>query len=139
MTLLSPAGAALVRVMGEMPRGPKREGVFALWLTLRVAEDLLLLPPPPERGTRRRVAALEQRLSSLSLPAPLRRALVSALAELKSRAGSGWDRCCCSSWPRREKPSAPKPRRYSSGRPEAPASADGCLLNCRNLLQLLCL
>lgn len=83
MTLLSPAGAALVRVMGEMPRGPKREGVFALWLTLRVAEDLLLLPPPPERGTRRRVAALEQRLSSLSLPAPLRRALVSALAELK--------------------------------------------------------
>lgn len=83
MTLLSPAGAALVRVMGEMPRGPKREGVFALWLTLRVAEDLLHLPPPPERGTRRRVAALEQRLSSLSLPAPLRRALVSALAELK--------------------------------------------------------
>jgi hypothetical protein len=83
MTLLSPAGAALVRVMGEMPRGPKREGVFALWLTLRVAEDLLLLPLPPERGTRRRVAALEQRLSSLSLPAPLRRALVSALAELK--------------------------------------------------------
>lgn len=83
MSLLSPTGMALVKVMGEMPRGPKREGVFALWLTLRVAEDLLLLPPPPERGSRRRVAALEQRLSSLSLPAPLRRALVSALAELK--------------------------------------------------------
>ena len=83
MSLLTPAGMALVRVMGETPRGPRREGVFALWLLLRVAEDLLLLPPPPERGTRRRVAALEQRLSSLSLPAPLRRALVSALAELK--------------------------------------------------------
>jgi hypothetical protein len=69
--------------MGETPRGPRREGVFALWLLLRVAEDLLLVPPPPERGTRRRVAALEQRLSSLSLPAPLRRALVSALSELK--------------------------------------------------------
>ncbi len=83
MSLLSPAGVALVKLMGEMPRGPKREGVFALWLLLRVAEDLLLLPPPPDRGTRRRVAALEQRFSSLSLPAPLRRALVSALAELK--------------------------------------------------------
>ncbi len=83
MSLLSPAGVALVKLMGEMPRGPKREGVFALWLTLRVAEDLLLLPPPPDRGSRRRVAALEQRFSSLSLPSPLRRALVSALAELK--------------------------------------------------------
>jgi len=83
MSLLTPTGMALVKVMGEMPRGPKREGVFALWLLLRVTEDLLLLPPPPERGSRRRVAALEQRLSSLSLPAPLRRALVSALAELK--------------------------------------------------------
>jgi hypothetical protein len=83
MSLLSPTCMALVRLMGEMPRGPKREGVFALWLTLRVAEDLFLLPPPPERGSRRRVASLEQRLSSLSLPAPLRRALVSALAELK--------------------------------------------------------
>ncbi len=83
MSLLSPAGVALVKLMGEMPRGPKREGVFALWLTLRVAEDLLLLPPPPDWRTRRRVAALEQRFSSLSLPAPLRRALVSALAELK--------------------------------------------------------
>jgi len=83
MSLLSPTGMALVRVMGEMPRGPKREGVFALWLLLRVAEDLLLLPPPPERGSRRRVAALEQRLSSLTLPGPLRRALVAALAELK--------------------------------------------------------
>ncbi len=32
---------------------------------------------------RRRVAALEQRLSSLPLPAPLRRALAAAIAELK--------------------------------------------------------
>lgn len=83
MSLLSPAGTALVKLMGEMPRGPRREGLFALWLTLRVAEDLLLVPPPPERGSKRRVAALEQRLSSLGFPAPLRRALVATLAELK--------------------------------------------------------
>ncbi len=83
MTLLSPAGSGLVKLMGEMPRGPRREGLFALWLTLRVAEDLLLLPPQPERGMKRRVAALEQRLTSLAFPAPLRRALIGALAELE--------------------------------------------------------
>ncbi len=82
MSLLSPGGAALVELMGETPRGPRREGVFALWLTLRVAEDLLLTPPQADRAVKRRVAALERRLSSLSLPAPLRRALVAALAEL---------------------------------------------------------
>ena len=78
--------ALLVRLMNETPRGPRREGIFALWLTLRVAEDLLLVPPHPERAVRRRVAALEQRLSSLTLPAPLRRALAAAIAELKSPA-----------------------------------------------------
>lgn len=80
--MLSPADAALVKLMGEVPRGPKREGAFALWLTLRVAEDLFLTPPPPERAMRRRVASLDRRLSSLTLPAPLRRALGAALAEL---------------------------------------------------------
>ena len=59
MSPLSPAATALVRLMSELPRGPRREGVFAVWLTLRVAEDLLLVPPPPERGSKRRVAALE--------------------------------------------------------------------------------
>lgn len=82
MSLLTPTGAALVQVMAELPRGPRREAVFALWLTLRVAEDLLLVPPQPERAVKRRVAALERRLSSLSLPAPIRRGLVAALAEL---------------------------------------------------------
>jgi len=82
MSFLGPGGAALVKLMGETPRGPRREGVFALWLTLRVAEDLLLTPPQADRAVKRRVVALERRLSSLSLPAPLRRALVTALAEL---------------------------------------------------------
>jgi hypothetical protein len=83
MSLLSPSGAILVRLMGEMPRGPRREGLFALWLTLRIAEDSFLQPPPPERAARRRVALLEQRLSSLILPAPLRRALPAVLSELR--------------------------------------------------------
>ena len=77
-----PSCSALVKLMGDTPRGPRREGVFALWLTVRVTEDLLLAPPQPERAVKRRVAALERRLSSLSLPAPLKRGLVAALAEL---------------------------------------------------------
>ncbi|HEV8355750.1 MAG TPA: hypothetical protein VGQ17_03185 [Gemmatimonadales bacterium] len=84
MSLHTPAGAALVALMGQTPRGPRREGVFAVWLTLRVAEDLLLAPPHPDRAVRRRVGALEQRLSSLTFPAPLRRALAAAIEELKS-------------------------------------------------------
>jgi hypothetical protein len=75
--------SALLAVLAESARGPRREGVFALWLTSRVAQDLLLDPPPPERAHRRRVAALEQRLSSLTLPPPLRRALTAALAHLR--------------------------------------------------------
>ncbi|HLB54209.1 MAG TPA: hypothetical protein VJK71_03820 [Gemmatimonadales bacterium] len=78
----SAGGTPLVKLMAELPRGPRRDGAFALWLTVRVAEDLLLVPPIPERAVRRRVAALEHRLSSLVLPAPLRRALVAALTEL---------------------------------------------------------
>jgi len=83
MSVLSSGGIALVKLMRDMPRGPRREGVFALWLTLRVVEDGFLQPPPPERAIRRRVVALEQRFSSLTLPGPLRRALTAALADLR--------------------------------------------------------
>jgi hypothetical protein len=78
-----PPAVALLTVLSETVRGPKREGVFALWLTLRVAQDLLLDPPPLERAHRRRVQALEQRLSSLTIPPPLRRALTAAVSQLR--------------------------------------------------------
>ena len=84
MSLLTPAGRALVSILNELPRGPRKDGAFALWLTVRVAEDFLLVPPLPERSVRKRVAALEQRLSSLAMPAPLRRALAAALTELSA-------------------------------------------------------
>ena len=83
MSAFTPATLALIRIMAEAPRGPKRDGVFALWLAVRIAEDLVLKPGQPERAARRRTAALEQRLSSLTLPSQLRRALGSAVAELK--------------------------------------------------------
>jgi hypothetical protein len=78
-----PAATALLEAVPRTARGPKREGIFALWLTVRVAQDLLLETPPPERSHRRRVDALARRLSSLTMPAPLRRALATAIDQLQ--------------------------------------------------------
>jgi len=78
-----PAACALLDLLTHTGRGPKRGGLFALWLTVRVAQDLLLQPPPQERAHRRRVQALERRLSSLAMPVPLRRALVAAVTQLR--------------------------------------------------------
>jgi hypothetical protein len=80
MSGLSPATRALVQQMAAAPRGPRRDGCFALWLAVRVVEDLLLDPPLPERAARRRIGLLERRLTSLTLPASLRRAITAALA-----------------------------------------------------------
>ncbi len=77
-----PAATALLELLPRTARGPKRDGIFALWLTLRVARDLRRGSPALERAHRRRVGALEQRLSSLALPPPLRRALAAAVADL---------------------------------------------------------
>jgi hypothetical protein len=78
-----PASSALLALLTQIGRGPKRGGIFALWLTVRVAQDLLLDPPPAERAHRRRVQALEHRLSSLTMPPPLRRALSAATSQLR--------------------------------------------------------
>jgi hypothetical protein len=83
---VSGAETAALELMALLPRigrGPRREGVYAVWLTLRVAQDMLLDPPLPERAMRRRLAALEHRLSSLTVPMPLRRALHAAHIQLR--------------------------------------------------------
>ena len=77
-----PAASALLALLPQTGRGPRREGIFALWLTLRVAQDLLR-DPPAERAHRRRLQALEHRLTSLTLPPPLRRALAAAISQLR--------------------------------------------------------
>jgi hypothetical protein len=74
---------ALLELLPRTGRGPRREGIFALWLVVRVAQDLVAGSPAGDRAHRRRLAALEQRLSSLTVPPPLRRALNSALAHLR--------------------------------------------------------
>jgi hypothetical protein len=82
MSALSPAARAVVQLMAQSPRGPKRDGCFAVWLTLRLVEDLSLDPPQPAGAVRRRVSLLERRLTSLSLTSPLRRGLGGVLAAL---------------------------------------------------------
>jgi hypothetical protein len=83
MSAWDPAASALLDLLPQTGRGPKRGGIFALWLTVRVAQDLLADSPWPERTHRRRVQALERRLSSLTMPPPLRRALAAAVAQLR--------------------------------------------------------
>lgn len=82
MIATDPDTGALLALLPQTARGPRREGIFALWLTLRVAQDLVR-DPPVERAHRRRLQALEHRLSSLTMPPPLRRALAAAINQLR--------------------------------------------------------
>jgi len=80
---LTPAEDRLLEAMAESARGPKRNGLFALWLVLRQCGGRL---PPGElsdRADRQRLERLERRLSSLSLPTALRRALPGSMRELR--------------------------------------------------------
>lgn len=74
---------ALLRTLAGAARGPRRDGAFAVWLAVRIAEDLASGLTHSERAHRRRVQGLERRLTSLTLPPPLRRALVGVLAHLR--------------------------------------------------------
>lgn len=72
----------LLEVLADSARGPRRNGVFALWLVVRACDALLPPDPLSPRAHRRRLQGLERRLSSLSLPGPLKRALASGVREL---------------------------------------------------------
>lgn len=75
--------ARVVALVADAVRGPRRDGLYALWLVLRASESLL---PPNAVGAknhRRRVQALRARLGGLALPAPLKRALTTALAQIE--------------------------------------------------------
>ena len=81
--MIADSADALLELLALSARGPRREGLFAVWLTARVALDQGLVPPLPERAQRRRIEALERRLARLSLSPPLRRALAGTLALLR--------------------------------------------------------
>lgn len=73
---------ALLQALAAAPRGPRRQNLFAVWLLARTARDMLEPGWASERAQRRRVSALGERLSSLSLSAPLRRALSASIHHL---------------------------------------------------------
>lgn len=79
----APGEGALLALVEEAERGPTRDGLFAVWLTLRAAQGVLPPQPLTLRNHRRRLAALETRLSTLALPTPLRRALLAARQHLE--------------------------------------------------------
>ena len=80
----TPAEERLVALIADAARGPKRDGLFALWLMVRAAEAILPPAPVSAKNHRRRLQALETRLGSLALPAPLKRALAAARHHLEA-------------------------------------------------------
>jgi hypothetical protein len=85
---LPAADAAFATAMTEKARGPERDGVFALWLVVRAA---LGMAGVAEAGVRHaaRLAGVAARLRSLNTPAPLRRSLSAALADLQPPRSTG--------------------------------------------------
>lgn len=78
----------LLEAMESIGRGPRQNGLFALWLFVRQCAGALPPDPLSHKAFANRCRRLERRLSSLSLPMPLRRALAGSFAELAD-GGSG--------------------------------------------------
>lgn len=73
---------ALTMQLAAAARGPRREGLFALWIVVRAAADAAVQFAVEPALWPLRHEALVQRLSSLALSAPLRRALSAAVGML---------------------------------------------------------
>lgn len=82
---LGTAEDRLLEAMATMSRGPRQNGLFALWLFVRQCAGILPPYALSERAFSKQLRRFERRLSSLSLPAPLRRTLPGSIAELASR------------------------------------------------------
>ncbi|HET7042484.1 MAG TPA: hypothetical protein VFI13_10715 [Gemmatimonadales bacterium] len=78
----TPATARLTEAMARVARGPRREGVYAVWLVVRAAEDRSREPPIPPKLLTRQLESLTRRLATLTPPAAIRRGVASALALL---------------------------------------------------------
>jgi hypothetical protein len=62
----------LCEMFANAAHGPRRNGLFAVWLILRVSGDAIAESGLSERARRRRSEALARRLASLNLPDALR-------------------------------------------------------------------
>jgi hypothetical protein len=74
---------ALLALQEQLPRGPKREGAFALWLVARVAWEVGTQGEEADRADRRRITLLEKRLTPLAMPRPLARGLAASIGHLQ--------------------------------------------------------
>jgi hypothetical protein len=77
---LPAADAAFAAALAESPRGPDRDGAFALWLVVRAALGAAGPLVPARHGER--LKAVAARLKSLNPAAPLRRSLAAAISDL---------------------------------------------------------
>lgn len=85
----SPPLMTLLALQRQCERGPRREGVFALWLVVRVAIDLGQSSREGDRGDRERIRLLGQRVATLALPRPLSRGLAAAVDHLGEATPAG--------------------------------------------------
>lgn len=83
MSEASQALDILLELQERLPRGPKREGAFALWLVARVAWEVGVEGVDADRADRRRIALLDRRLAPLAVPRPLARGLATAIGHLQ--------------------------------------------------------
>lgn len=74
----------LLAELAASARGPRRNGLFAVWLVVRHCDGSLPPTAIGEEASSQRLGGLEHRLSSLSVPAPLRRAFPACLRELRA-------------------------------------------------------
>ena len=84
---LASADRALASALAASARGPERDGVFALWLVVRSALGAAPPATPPARQAER-LRAVAHRVRSLAAPAPMRRSLAAALADLLPTRGT---------------------------------------------------
>jgi hypothetical protein len=78
---LAPTDRALVAALASSSRGPARDGAFALWLVARACLGPALGAGASDRH-REHLLAVGARVRTLSIAAPLRRAIAAALADL---------------------------------------------------------
>jgi hypothetical protein len=84
--VLPAVDSVFAAALAGSPRGPDRDGVFALWLVVRAALVGAAAGMPAPRQTER-LKALAHRLKSLHPPAPLKRSLQAAIADLAPARG----------------------------------------------------
>jgi len=79
----------LIDCLQVTARGPRQNGIFALWLLVRTCDDVLPPTALSGRANRRRLDAMVKRWSSLSLQPGFKKALTRSVCELSTGTDGG--------------------------------------------------